>query len=369
MFELGRGRLAIKYIFFELLPTFVFAVCGFVFLITMVNTFKLGEYIIVHGAKLSLVVQLVVYMVLSFLPVIFPMAMLLAVLMTYGRLSQDSEVVAMKALGLGMRHLAAPAVMLGLLVTALSAQVSFNLAPWGNRKLEELVHQMMNLRPMATIREGVFSEGFFDLVVYANKVDSKTGSLKKVFIYDERGRTPLTIVAREGQLLTGSDGLKSRATLQLTDGDMHSSNNEFYTKIDFETYNINLFDQRELHERKFGTDTLTMQELSHALRGSDLSPEDRMEYRLEWHRRWTLSAMALIFSLIGVGLGTVTNRRAARASGIVLSIAIIVAYWIVYVMMENIARKAILPLPIAVWLVIVASTIVGIHFLRKAAKT
>lgn len=369
MFGLNRGRLAIKYLFFELLPTFLFALVGFVFLITMVNMFKLGEYIIVHGAKVSLVVQLVIYMVLSTLPVIFPMAMLFAVLLTYGRLSQDSEIVALKSLGLGMRHIATPAVVMGGLATFLSAQVSFNLVPWGNRKLEDLKHQMTNLQPMAAIREGVFSEGFFDLVVYANKVDSKSGTLQKVFIYDESGGSPLTIVAPEGQIVTQTEGLKSKARLKLIGGDMHRSADEFYTKIDFDTFYINLFDDRQLGGRKWGTDTLSMSELTRELRRKDLSKEDHTEFRLEWHRRWSLSVMAAIFAIIGVGLGTVTNRRAARASGVVLSISIIVAFWIVYAMMENVARKNILPLPVAVWLVVVGSLILGFHFLRKAAKT
>lgn len=369
MLGLNRGRLAMKYLFFELLPTFLFALVGFIFLITMVNTFKLGEYIIVHGAKVGLVMQLMLYMVISFLPVIFPMAILFAVLLTYGRLSQDSEIVALKALGLGMQHIAAPAILLGALVSIVSAQISFNLAPWGNRQLENLVHQMSNYQPMATIREGVFSEGFFDLVVYANKVDSKSGELEKIFIYDERGKNPLTIIARKGRLLTKSDGFRSNAFLRLTDGDMHSSSQEFYTKIDFETYDINLFDQRDAGERKWGSDTYSMTELTYQLRRQDLSEEDRTEYRLEWHRRWTLSTMALIFALIAAGLGTVTNRRAARASGIVLGISLIVGYWISYAGMENVARKGLLPMPVAVWTVVIASFALGCHFLRKASKT
>src|SRR5690606_12107625 len=291
------------------LPTFLFAVAGFIFLITMVQTFKLGEYIIVHGAKLGLVANLMVYMILSFLPVIFPMALLLSVLLTYGRLSQDSEIVALKSLGLGISHFATPAIVLGVIATFFSAQVSFNLAPWGHRKLDELVHEMSNYRPMATIREGVFSEGFFDLVVYANKVDSKNGSLKKVFIYEERSGSPLTIIARRGQLISETEGLRSKALLRLYDGNVHRSSNEFYTKIDFETYDINLFDRRQAGERAYGSDTLTMAELTRELQRDDLKREDKIDFRVEWHRRWSLAAVAFIFSIIGVGLGTVTNRR------------------------------------------------------------
>src|SRR5437764_1435982 len=80
VFNLYRGRLAIKYILFELVPTFIFSVSGFVFLLTMAHTFKLGEYIIVHRAQVSFIAELLVYMVIQTLPMVIPMGLLFALL-------------------------------------------------------------------------------------------------------------------------------------------------------------------------------------------------------------------------------------------------------------------------------------------------
>ena len=111
------------------------------------------------------------------------MAMLFSVLLTYGRMSQDSEIVAFKALGLGMRHLLTPALVMGVVVTILAAQLTINVAPWGSRKSEELAHEMRQFQPMAAIREGVFSEGFFDLVVYFHlALKSSFGFVKNTFV-------------------------------------------------------------------------------------------------------------------------------------------------------------------------------------------
>ncbi|MCB0356035.1 MAG: LptF/LptG family permease, partial [Bdellovibrionales bacterium] len=181
-----RSRLAQKYIFFEMLPSFLMGAFLFLFIILMFQSFRLTEYVIVHGASVSIIAKILVYLAISFLPVILPMSLLFSVLLTYGRLSTDSEIVAMKALGLNIYHIAFPAIILGSLVAIISAETSYYIAPWGNRNMEVLVHKLGQTKPGASIKEGVFSEGFFDMVVYANKVDSKNNVLEKIFIFDER---------------------------------------------------------------------------------------------------------------------------------------------------------------------------------------
>jgi lipopolysaccharide export system permease protein len=367
VFDLGRGRLAAKYILFELLPTFIFSVAGFVFLLTMAQTFRLGEYIIIHRAQVGVIGELIFYMTLNTLSMVLPMAMLFAVLLTYGRMSQDSEIVAFKAMGLGLRHLLTPALAMGIVVTVLAAQLTINVAPWGSRKSEDLAHEMRRFQPMAAIREGVFSEGFFDLVVYANKVDTKNGTLSKIFIFDERSTSPITIVAPEGRLVTETVGLKSKAFLRLYKGDLHRSADEFYTKINFDNYDINFFDERELGEVNRGADALTMEELDQAI-VKQTDAKEISKLRLEWHRRLTLPVATFIFTLIGVGLGTVTNRRAAKGGNVVMSIGIFMAYWMTYATAESFARGDSLPMGVVVWIPNVIFLLIGIYLLRRAAR-
>src|SRR5690606_3851030 len=117
---------------------------------------------------------------------ILPMSLLFSVLMTYARLSSDSEIIAMRSVGLSMYTLTMPAIILGVLLALVSAHTSFQIGPWGNRQFELLITKLANSKVTATLREGTFSEGFFDLVVYADEIDSKTGHMSKVFIYNEQ---------------------------------------------------------------------------------------------------------------------------------------------------------------------------------------
>ncbi|MCB0390418.1 MAG: LPS export ABC transporter permease LptF [Bdellovibrionales bacterium] len=347
-----RSKLAQKYIFFEMLPSFLMGAFLFLFIILMFQSFRLTEYVIVHGASMEMIAKIMGYLAVSFLPVILPMSLLFSVLLTYGRLSSDSEIVALKALGLNIYHLTSPAIILGVLVAILSAQTSYYLAPWGNRKMEVLIHKLGQTKPGASIKEGVFSEGFFDMVVYANKVDSKNNILKKIFIYDERNvSSPLTIIAEEGKIFQESTLVGQKAFLRLYTGNIHRTQNDLYTKVDFGTFDINLYDPVTQTEKRKTPLSYTLPEIKEAFKEKEkLKPKFLKMLEIEYHRRTALAITCIVFAILGVGLGTTTNKRSGKSSGFVLSIAVVVGFWIIYATMESLAKSEKLPVFLAVWL-------------------
>lgn len=362
-----RGLQAIRYIFFETLPAFLMGVLIFVAILLMFQALRLTEFILVHGVGVRTVAELMLYLSVSFLPVILPMSLLFSVLLTYSRLSNDSEIVAFKSLGLSMAQLTVPAVVLALAATLMSAQTSFYLGPWGNRRFEVLMNELGQQKVGATIKDGVFSEGFFDLVVYANKVDSKAGLLTDVFIYDERDpKAPLTIIAKEGHLIREKTPAGLSAFLRLTEGNIHRTQQATYTKVDFGSYDINLFDPHSFAEKKKSPPSMTLDELSQELRRPDLSSKDSRKLQVEYHRRWSLSLACLIFALLGVGLGTVTNRRAARGGGFVICLVALISYWILYVSAEGMARSGTLPASVGLWLVNAIFLAAAVKSLQKS---
>lgn len=349
--RLLRGYRAIRYIFWEMLPSFFLGVIVFVLILLMFQALRLTEFILVHGVDFSTVLQIVAFLSVSFLPAIFPMSLLFSVLLTYGRLSSDSEIVAMKSIGLHMGHLLMPAILLGVIVAFMSAQTCFNLAPWGNRQFEVLITRLGAMKADIAIHEGTFSEGFFDLVVYANQVDSKHGILHKVFIYDERDpKMPLTIVAREGQLTNQQSENSISASLLLGSGSIHRTDDEGrHTKIDFQNFDLHLSNPLQFEEKKKSPPSLTIGEISQALKDSHLEPEKKRMLQTEFHKRWAISVACILFALLGVGLGTVTNRRNVRSGNLAICIGLIATYWVMYVICENMAREGQVYPAIALW--------------------
>lgn len=364
-----RARLMIRYVLGEMIPTFFLGVLVFVFILLMFQALRLTEFVLIHGVKLSTIAQMVAYMSTSFLPVLFPMSLLFTVLLTYGRLSADSEIVAFKAIGLGMGSITLPALILGVLVGVLSLQTTFHIAPWGNRQFELLITKAGATKPGVALKEGTFAEGFFDLVVYANKVDSKNGRLSQVFIYDERDpKTPITVIAREGRLIPDPDLPGHSASLQLIDGNIHRTSEGRHTKIDFGTYDLFLTDPVEQTFHDKSNQSLTLEELRKKLDAPELKVETRRELQTEFHKRTAISFACILFALIGVGLGTVTNRRNAKSSGAVICLGLIVAYYVVYVAAEGAARKGQLPPFVAMWLANGLFSVAAFYSLRKAWK-
>ena len=336
-----------------MLPVFLLGVFVFLSITLLFQSFYLTEYILGYGLQFGTVVQIILYISIGSLAVILPMALLFAVLLTYGRLSTDSELIALKALGLNNSHFLFPAVVLGLLVCFLSAQTSFYLAPWGNRKVETLLHQLKKFKPQIIVKEGVFSD-FFDIIIYANKVDQKTGLLEKVFIYDERKKnSPLTITAKVGKLTTGrqidSKRTGNSAYLQLVEGSIHRASKESYTKVDFKRNEIKLFDTVNLTYKKKTPRSYSLSDLEEALRAHVLPAEKLRTLSVELHRRWAFAIACLIFAVLGVGLGTTSYRRSGKSTGFVLCLGVVIVYWALYASLENMSKSGTLPVVIAVW--------------------
>jgi lipopolysaccharide export system permease protein len=361
-----RMFLALRYILGEMIPTFFLGVIVFVFILLMFQALRLTEFVLIHGVKISLILQLMGYMSTSFLPILFPMSLLFTIILTYGRLSSDSEIVAFKSVGLSMWSIIAPAFVLSVLVTLLSAQMAFHVAPWGNRQFELLFTKIGASKPEAALREGTFSEGFFDLVVYANHVDNKNGVLDQVFIYDDHNHeAPLTVIAREGRLMINPDKPTHEALLRLFDGSMHRTKDGQHTKIDFSSYDVHLSDPVNEEFKNKTPPSLTLEDIQTGLADPKTKPEDVRMFKTEFHKRLAISVACILFALIGVGLGTTTNRRSAKSGGMVICLGLIMVYWVIYIVGEGLARDGTLAPAPAMWLANAIFAVAAIWSLKR----
>lgn len=349
-----------------MIPTFFLGVIVFVFILLMFQVLRLTEFVLIHGVKVSTVGLIMAYLSTSFLPILFPMSLLFTVLLTYSRLSADSEIVAFRAVGLSMIAIITPAVILSVLVGILSLQTSFHIAPWGNRQFEVLVRKIGSMKPGVSLKEGTFSEGFFDLVVYANKVDSNAGKLSQVFIYDERQTPPMTIIAKGGSIMVDPERPGHSALLQLNDGSIHRTSENRHTKIDFSSYQVYLSDPITESLGAKSPQSYSVDELRQKITDPALKTDERLELVTEFHKRIAIAFACVLFAMIGVGLGTTANRRNVKSGGAVICIGLIVTYWIIYVTCEGAARQGQIPPLIAMWIPNAIFMVATVFSLRRA---
>ena len=331
-------------------PTFFIGVMTFVFILLMFQMLRLTEFILIHDVSLRTVLHIMSYLSISFLPAILPMSLIFAIVLSYNRLTNDSEIIAMKSLGMSMWPLVAPGIALGILVGSISSYVAFKVGPWGNRQFEVLVTDISNSKIVTAIKEGTFSEGFFDLVVYTNKIDDNTDELEHVFIYDERdSENPTTIIAEKGQILSEKRFDSYKAFVRLFNGDIHKNSEDGHTKIHFETYDLNITNPIDKKTRNKSMESLNYADLRNLL-NTVTDPKELRKYRKEFHKRVSLSFACLLFVLLGIGLGCRTNSRSGKSGGGVMSVVVIVAYWILYIVGDSLAKNPSLPIILCSWL-------------------
>ncbi|MDR3606072.1 MAG: LPS export ABC transporter permease LptF [Oligoflexia bacterium] len=320
------------YILSEVMGPFLGGIAFFVFIFLMFQALRLAEFFILHGASGAQLGKLIALLVLTFMPLALPVAFLIAVLVGFGRLSADSELVAMKSNGFSLLRLAAPVIGLSLCVVTLSLFLNLEWVPWAERNFKNTLIKIGNTKVVSSIKEGTFTSGFFDLLIFAEKVDMQTNRLKRVFIYDDRNpKDPNTVVAQNGEIVNVKTDteLGAAAVLKLYNGSIHRNDSAqgSYQKIDFGEYNLFL----QINEGEL-TSVLKPQMIPYrelVQRISQLSPRDYIgrELRGELWRRVAIAIAPLLFVFLGMGFGTV-RTRAVRAGAALVAFVVLLGYYV-----------------------------------------
>ena len=322
-----------RYILSEVVGIFA-GVCIFIlFILLMFQALRLAEFFILHGVSAAILAKLSLFMSLSCLPIALPLAFLISILIGFSRLSSDSELVALKACGCSLLRMSVPILLFGFVVITFSIFLNMDWVPWGEISFKRTQTRLGNTKAVTLLKEGTFTSGFFDLLIFADKVDAKESRLEKVFIYDEREpKNAMIYVAQSAEIVPVKTNTEFGAAimLHLYDGSMHHTSIETHTyeKVDFQAYHLYL----KIDE---GADTMLMkphmipqQTLTENIAKTDLSTYEGREYRGEYWRRYATAWSPLLFVFLGIGFGTV-RYRTARTGAILTGFVILILYWTV----------------------------------------
>src|SRR5258706_1679777 len=124
-----------RYVIRELISPFLFGGALFTFFLVIDRIYQLTELVITKGVPFHLVVQLLVFMLPSFLAHTLPMALLVAVLLAGGRLAGDLEIIAFKAAGVSTLRLFRPVLAAALVIVAFTAGLTLGLQPMADHEV------------------------------------------------------------------------------------------------------------------------------------------------------------------------------------------------------------------------------------------
>ncbi|MBR1552473.1 MAG: LptF/LptG family permease, partial [Schwartzia sp.] len=136
-----RIRILDRYIFQEVAMTFAFSICAFTAVFVGSGTlFRIAEYITEYGASFASVVKIFVLSLPGVVLWTFPMSMLWATLLAFGRLSSGSEITAMLSCGISFRRLCVPGLILGFVMSLFSVWFNEYIVPWSNAAYERVLN-------------------------------------------------------------------------------------------------------------------------------------------------------------------------------------------------------------------------------------
>ncbi|HEY7139204.1 MAG TPA: LPS export ABC transporter permease LptF [Methylomirabilota bacterium] len=365
-------RILDRYVWKELVTPFGLGLLIFTFLLLIDRIFDLTDLIINKGVPVHLVLLMLVYIAPAILVLTIPIGFLLAILVAFGRLSADMEVVALKACGVSPVRLLWPVVVFGLGVTGLTAYLMIDAVPKSNYAFKSLVFEIVRTQATIGLKERVFNDTFGNFVIYVDEIGTDQVALRNVFVSDERKpEEQRFITAREGRLL--SDEVNRRITLRLLNGSIHETSPnalQKYRELSFRLYDITLVLENPLTKQggaPKGDREMSLAELRQAsVKAIELKGNPN-PYLVEIHKKFAIPTACLVFSFLGVPLG-IRAHRGGRMGSFVALLPIVLFYYFGLTLGENIGDYGRIPPWLAMWAPNIIVGTIALYLLRANLK-
>jgi len=310
------------------------------FTLMMEKLLRLSRILSGVGTSITDIAKIILYLQPQILVLTIPMAMLLSVLLTYGRMNADNELIVLRSSGMSFRGISAPVVYLGIACFVFSLAMSFYLSPKASGLLRGKVLEILTTRAPMTIEEGIFNAAFKDIVILV-KEKPAPDRLSGIFIVDERKKEEQKIIiAKEGKIVPENDSL----SFSLSSGHVYITKKDLFTEIAFGRYHFKLNPSAESAEKK--NSELTPAEL---LRESKKFPDRKIQLFLEFHRRLSMPAICLIIILLGPALSLMAGKS-GRLGGLTVGLSVFAVYYSLLLYGENLARSGKIPHIAGAWL-------------------
>lgn len=288
------------------------------------------------------------YMMPNMLLYTIPMASMMGIIIGFSRLSNDTEILALKASGISMYRILPPVFIIAAVIALATSYFSTKLIPVSEVAMKQLTYQLLKEKIDKGIKEYQFTEALGDLVVHVGKIDNETGEWKDVWVSDMRGQVnPSITMASRGRMI--SNIKEMNVTILLENGSLHRPDNKDAQIVNFKKYIINLPLQPPAQGKSMHRRTLTMSELQDA---ADLFGRDTKRGRVmlvEYHKRLALPVGCLVLTILGLPFGLQAGPG-KKAIGIPMGLTVFILYYVLFTMGKMMATEGTVPIIPAMWL-------------------
>jgi LPS export ABC transporter permease LptG/LPS export ABC transporter permease LptF len=362
-------RILTRYILGEILSHTLIGCALFTFILFMPNLGQILEIVVRNSSPFTSVMEIFLFMLPNTFKVTIPMAVLVGILLGLSRLAADSEIIAMRASGLGIGYFVRVASIVAIGGTLLGLANSLFVAPRANQAILEMQQALETSQASYQIQPRVFYEDFHNYVLYVQDVRAGTGAAnwRQVFMADVSDpTTPLITTAASATVANDSS---SMLLMRLRDGARHETvagQPQQYNISTFTTTDMPLVlsAQSDVHLGRLDSAiyALSMAALQNRIHG----PDPR-RYLLELHTRFSYPVACLVLMLLGVPLG-VLSRRGGKSSGFVFTLLLVILYYVLSYTGIALGRQNKLPAFLAVWMANILFAAAGLFLLWQMAS-
>lgn len=368
-----------RYLISELLPTFLFGVGAFSSIgVTIDAVFDLVRRVVESGLPISIAVQVFLLKLPNFIVLAFPMSTLLATLMTYSRLSSESELVALRGCGVSVYRMVMTAVMLSLVITGLTFLFNEQIAPAANYQASLTLDRALQSDKPTFKQQNIFYPEYRD-------AKEKDGTTTKVLVrlfyadqFDGKRMKGLTIIDRS------TDGLNQIVVAESAQWNGAQSVWDFYNGTiylvapDRSYRNILRFEQQQLQlprtplslaeqSRDYGEMNIAqaMEQLNIERLGGDRQKIRKLEVRIQ--QKFALPFVCVVFGLVGAAMGTIPQRT-GRGTSFGISVIVIFAYYLLSFITGALGQAGVFSPFLGAWLPNFIGLGTGILLLMRVAQ-
>lgn len=361
-------RILDKYIIKELLGPFIFGIASFASVFIGTGTMlRIAQFVTQYGASMSSVIKLFIYSLPPIIVLTFPMSMLLAALLAFGRLSGSSEITAMRSGGISFYRLATPVFIVALFVSVFAVFFNELVVPQStiayNRVVREEIQKNNTMKSQEHIVIKDVKGGNLERLTYARRFEESTNTMYSVDIQDFEGDRLIRVENAEKAVFADNHWTMYNGTIH----DL-TAEGKIDRTMQFEQQNMPVIKPPSAiaNEQK-KPEEMTIKELKQHIKILHNEYVKADNFEVELQQRIAIPMASFVFALIGTPLGLQPNRSSSSI-GLGISIIIIFIYYTIMTVTTALGQGGAIPAALAAWIPNIAGIIVGCLLVRKASR-
>jgi lipopolysaccharide export system permease protein len=384
-------KVTTRYLASNFIPPFLI---GFIFFVAFLITFymfRIISLIVTKGIEVAVVLEMVLNLSVSFFPLAAPLSVFFATIYTLNKLSDDSEIIAMRSFGITKFKIYFPFLVTSILIAMTIFSLNSVYIPKANANFKNTILKLTSTGMLTSIKAGQFFTDIPDATLFAEGVSSEGDSFDQVFLHvkDKSSADQRIIFANKGSLikLYADDFHPPSLRLHLTDGNIIKINSAGaqLEKILFREYDFPVF-STELASTMLDKDSMkTNDELSKVIdiRQKDYvytqrtppkneeEKKDRAEAKktivksqIEYFSRFITVPQIVLFVLLGFSLG-IKKGRGSTSNSSVKAIVILLSYYGLYFFLMSMAQRGLVSAIVASFAPSCVLLIVSLYYFKK----